>query len=482
MACGINNEPVTIVTFTYKSSQLTAVYCALGNTLAAHLMAPVLLWFRRNLRLRDNGALLAAVESGRPIIPVYVCDSLDSGGASRWWLHHSLESLDRSLHDLGGHLVIQSGTPEDVLAKLVEESGATGLFYSRRYEPEARRQQKRLRKQLDEQIEIQACDDSLLNHPRAVMTQSEAPYKVFTPYWRAAAARGEPAKPQPAPASIRFADHSLESLTLADLALLPMNPDWAQGLRDTWQPGEDGALQRIDSLETPVKHYADQRDRPDLDTTSRLSPHLHFGEISVREAWHAVRELQLHLEPASGAEALLRQFFWRDFSTYLLFHFPKLPSEPLRAEFDAFPWSDDEDHLAAWQRGMTGYPIVDAGMRQLWATGWMHNRVRMIVASFLVKDLLIPWQHGADWFLDTLVDADLANNSAGWQWVAGCGTDAAPYFRIFNPTLQGKKFDPHGDYVRRWVPEIDSGYPAPIVDHGAARARALQGYQLIRSL
>ncbi|MDH3532289.1 MAG: DNA photolyase family protein [Gammaproteobacteria bacterium] len=444
-------------------------------------MTPVLLWFRRNLRLRDNAALLAAVESGQPIIPVYVCDALDAGGASRWWLHHSLAMLESALAARGGRLVIRAGAPEDVLTELARETGATGLFYSRRYEPEARRQQQRLRKLLDEQLGIHSFDDSLLHHPRSVLTQSETPYKVFTPYWRAAAARGEPAKPRSAPDSIHFAEHSLDLLSLSDLALLPTAPDWSQGLRDSWQPGEDGALARIDALETPVKHYAEQRDRPDLDTTSRLSPHLHFGEISVREAWHAIRELQVHLESAKGAEALLRQFFWRDFSTYLLYHFPQLPSKPLRAEFEAFPWSENEEHLVAWQRGMTGYPIVDAGMRQLWETGWMHNRVRMIVASFLIKDLLIPWQEGADWFLDTLVDADLANNSAGWQWVAGCGTDAAPYFRIFNPTLQGEKFDPDGDYVRRWLPEIDrSDYPAPIVDHGDARARALEGYKSIR--
>ncbi|MDH3545515.1 MAG: DNA photolyase family protein [Gammaproteobacteria bacterium] len=444
-------------------------------------MAPVLLWFRRNLRLRDNAALIAAAECGQPIIPVYIADALDTGGASRWWLHHSLASLDRDLREQGTTLVLRSGQPAEVLEELIEQSGATALYYTRRYEPQCRADERNLDAAFGEHIDIQAFDDSLLNHPRAVLTQSETPYKVFTPYWKASSVLGEPPKPRPCPASLCFAKLLPETVPLSDLGLLPTAPDWAAGLRDTWEPGEDGALSRIDSLETPVRHYAEQRDRPDLDTTSRLSPHLHFGEASVRQVWHAVRSSEPHLRSSKGAEALLRQLYWRDFSAYLLFHNPKLPSEPLRAEFATFPWSDNENHLIAWQRGMTGYPIVDAGMRQLWATGWMHNRVRMIVASFLIKDLLIPWQRGADWFLDTLVDADLANNSAGWQWVAGCGTDAAPYFRVFNPELQARKFDPHGDYLRRWIPDIDSDYPVPIIDHGEARDRALEAYRLIRS-
>ncbi len=273
-------------------------------------------------------------------------------------------------------------------------------------------------------------------------------------------------------------------------------------------PGEQAALERLDEIDAVAISYADQRDRPDLDTTSRLSPHLHFGELSARQVWHALRQAAVHAEIATGAEAMLRQLYWRDFSAYLLFHFQGLPDTPLRPEFEHFPWSDNAQQLAAWQRSETGYPIVDAGMRQLWETGWMHNRVRMIAASFLVKDLLIPWQVGADWFLDTLVDADLANNSASWQWVAGCGTDAAPYFRIFNPITQGKKFDPDGDYVRRWVPElaalpnehihepwlappviqrasgvsIGKDYPEPLVDHGEARKAALDAYQLVRAI
>jgi deoxyribodipyrimidine photo-lyase len=348
-------------------------------------MPPVLLWFRRNLRLRDNAALRAAAASGHPVIPVYVSDSLDTGGASRWWLHHSLDCLANSLADIGGRLVIRAGEPETVLAELLRDTGASALYYSCRYEPEARRQEQALRSRLGERLDVRAFDDSLLNHPSTVLTRSDTPFKVFTPYWRAVSARGEPPQPVSVTVAVDFADHSLASAPLAELGLLPTAPDWAAGLRSTWEPGEIGALKRLDALETPVQRYAEQRDRPDLDRTSRLSAHLHFGEVSIRQVWHAIRATQLHLQDSTGAEALLRQLFWRDFSAYLLFHFPELPHTPLRRQFDAFPWSGNEDHLEAWRRGKTGYPIVDAGMRQLWATGWIHNRVRMIVASFLVK-------------------------------------------------------------------------------------------------
>lgn len=446
------------------------------------MTSPVILWFRRNLRLRDNAVLNAAVETGQPIIPLYVSDSLDTGGASRWWLHHSLQALDKALRDIGSHLLVSAGSPSELIPDIIRQSGASALLFARRYEPQCRADEQALEVRLGDEIDIQAFDDSLFRHPVALLTKGQTPFKVFTPFWRAATALGEPAVPEPRPARIRFARHSLESIPLADLELLPTKPDWATGWRKRWTPGEEGALARLDQIEPVAQVYADQRDRPDLDTTSRLSPHLHFGEVSVRQAWHSVRNAQAHLPTATGAEALLRQLYWREFSAYLLYHFPRLPSAPLRDEFDVFPWVDNEEQLAAWQQGKTGYPIVDAGMRQLWATGWMHNRVRMIAASFLVKDLLIPWQRGADWFLDTLVDADLANNSAGWQWVSGCGTDAAPYFRIFNPTLQGQKFDPGANYIRRWIPELESGeYPAPMIDHATARAAALEAYRRIRA-
>jgi deoxyribodipyrimidine photo-lyase len=447
---------------------------------------PVLLWFRRNLRLSDNAAFIAAAESGCPVIPIYILDDQDVGGASRWWLHHSLMSLDRDLRQMGSSLVLRSGAPDAVLTEIAEQVGATALYYTRRYEPVSRRQEDEVQTALSEAVGVHVFDDSYLHNPETVATLTGSPYRVFTPFWRAANAIGDPPVPLPVPESISFARHSLVSLRLEELNLLPSAPDWAQGLRDTWAPGESGALDRIDELESVVQNYDQHRDRPDLDATSRLSPHLHFGEVSVRQVWHATNQLSIRLRNGSGGNALLRQLYWRDFSTYLIFHSPTLPDRPLRTEFEDFRWSENNAQLRAWQRGVTGYPIVDAGMRQLRQTGWMHNRVRMIAASFLVKDLLISWQAGAAWFLDNLVDADLANNSASWQWVAGCGTDAAPYFRVFNPTLQASKFDPHSHYAHRWIPELTDGaqsdYPTPIVDHGMARRRALEAYQAIKGM
>ncbi len=442
----------------------------------------VIVWFRRNLRLQDNAALAAAANSELPIVPVYVVDEQDVGGARRWWLHHSLTSLDRQLRDLGSALVIRPGDPAEVLSKLAAEAGATALYFSRRYEPASRRQEERVQAEVD--LDVHEFEDSFLINPGALLTAGGTPYRVFTPFWNAARSLGEPPLPKRAPKATTFVQPGFASEP--DLGLLPTKPDWAGGLRDTWEPGEPGASGRIDALDDALVHYATRRDRPDMDATSRLSPHLAFGEISPRQVWHAVRRLELPLQATAGSEALLRQLYWREFSNYLLFHFPELPRKPLRSEFEAFPWSDDDSLLSAWQEGRTGYPIVDAGMRQLWTTGWMHNRVRMIAASFLVKDLLIPWQRGAEWFLDTLVDADLANNSASWQWVAGCGTDAAPYFRIFNPTIQAEKFDPQGHYVRRWIPELSENggadYPPPIVDHREARHRALEAYASIKGM
>jgi deoxyribodipyrimidine photo-lyase len=437
------------------------------------------------LRLSDNAALIAAAESGRPVVPVYISDEQDQGTASRWWLHHSLASLDKDLRKLGSSLVIRSGSPREVLPEIFRQTGATALFYSRRYEPVSRRQEAEVAAALRE-ADVHAFDDSLLHDPERVMTRSDTPYRVFTPFWKAASDMGDPPAPRPVPASIDFGRHSTRSLQLSELGLLPSSPDRTVGLHAAWIPGESAALSRIDELDSTLRLYDQHRDRPDIDTTSRLSPHLHFGEISVRQVWHAIRQLELQLQSTGASASFIRQLYWRDFSTYLLFHFPTLPDEPLRTEFEHFPWSKNESLLHAWQAGETGYPIVDAGMRQLRQTGWMHNRVRMIAASFLVKDLLIPWQTGAEWFLDNLVDADLANNSASWQWVAGCGSDAAPYFRVFNPSLQSKKFDPHGHYVRRWVPELTNAstpeYPVPVIDHGMARQRALEAYQTIRGI
>jgi deoxyribodipyrimidine photo-lyase len=438
------------------------------------------------LRLSDNAALIAAAESGRPVVPVYISDEQDQGTASRWWLHHSLASLDKDLRKLGSSLVIRSGSPREVLPEIFRQTGATALFYSRRYEPVSRRQEAAEVAAALREADVHAFDDSLMHDPASVMTRSDTPYRVFTPFWKAASDMADPPAPRPVPASIDFSRHSTRSLQLSELGLLPSSPDRTVGLHAAWIPGESAALSRIDELDSTLRLYDQHRDRPDIDTTSRLSPHLHFGEISARQVWHAIRQLELQLQSAGASASFIRQLYWRDFSTYLLFHFPTLPDEPLRTEFEHFPWSKNESLLRAWQEGETGYAIVDAGMRQLRKTGWMHNRVRMIAASFLVKDLLIPWQTGAAWFLDNLVDADLANNSASWQWIAGCGSDAAPYFRVFNPDLQRKKFDPHGHYVRRWVPELANTstpeYTVQVIDHGMARQRALEAYQTIKGM
>ena len=472
------------------------------------MTAPIVVWFRRNLRLTDNEALSAACETGRPVIALYVHDSTGCGGASCWWLHYSLSSLDAALRHRGCQLLVRSGPAEKEIRSIIDATASTAVFLGRQYEPKAMHEEVAVRDAIADDVDVHVFQDYLLRSPDEVLKTSGEPYKVFTPFWKASVQLGEPAAPIPAPASIVPSTLDLPSLDIDDLDLTPKSPDWAAGLRDHWQPGEDGALKRLDDAVEIADRYADERDRPDLEATSQLSPHLHFGEISPRQAWHAINGRYAGTAKRTGADALLRQLYWREFSWYLLVHWPTLPEQPLRPEFEHFPWTNNPQLLKAWQKGQTGYPLIDAGMRQLWAIGWMHNRVRMVVASFLVKNLMIDWQTGADWFLDTLVDADLANNSAGWQWVAGCGTDAAPYFRIFNPIRQSEKFDPDGAYIRRWVPElaelpnefihepwkadglaqqlanvrIGEDYPLPIVDLGETRQRALDAYQHVRSL
>lgn len=423
---------------------------------------PVILCFRQDLRLEDNPALHAAAESGNPIIFLFIAPDAQEpwslGAASRYWLHQSLRSLQTSLSKYRASLVLRSGDALRVFQKIISETKATAVFWSRRYEPLHIQQDTFLKQELKKMgLEVQTFKANLLFEPHEIKNQQGKPYQVFTPFWKACLASE---KQIAAPLAIpRFHAYSelLDSEELDDLGLEPSIP-WAAGIAKTWQMGEAAALRSLkDFVETELSNYAEGRDIPSLAATSRLSPYLHFGEISPRQIWQAIRTAQTrHSEDHfyKNAEVYLRELVWREFAHHLLFHFPYTSDKPLRSEFARFPWRQDAEALRDWQKGQTGYPVVDAGMRELWVTGWMHNRVRMIVASFLVKDLLIPWQEGARWFWDTLVDADLANNTLGWQWTAGCGADAAPYFRIFNPVLQGERFDPKGDYVRRWVPEL----------------------------
>jgi len=492
---------------------------------ATHSQAPTILWFRQDLRLSDHPALSEACDAGGPVIPIYIDDAATLGdwahaSASRWWLHHSLAALDSRLRECGSRLHYARGDALDQLRRVIEQSGAGAVYWSRCYEPHAIERDKRIKRALaDDGVDVRSFKASLLFEPWEIETKSGGPYQVFSPFWKMALTHPVPDLPLAAPSNIPAPTDWPDSLALADLDLLP-TVDWAGGLRETWTPGESGAQQQFDRfLSDALEDYKTERDRPDQPGTSMLSPHLHFGEISPRQVWRRVREAgdaaEGHVrfnarknEPTlrKSALAYLREIGWREFGYHLLYHFPKTTDHPLRERFEDFPWRDSDEQLRAWRKGRTGYPIVDAAMRQLWHTGWMHNRCRMIVASFLVKDLRIHWLEGARWFWDTLVDADLANNTLGWQWVGGCGADAAPYFRIFNPVTQGEKFDPHGDYVRRYVPELASmpdkflhkpwqappgvldeadvtlgeDYPEPMVDHSEARDAALDAFEAVK--
>jgi len=476
---------------------------------------PVIYWYRQDLRVDDLPGLAAAASAGRPVLPCFILDDTlpereRPGGASRWWLHHSLAALAQDLGKLGLPLLLRRGAHADELAQLVAQTGAQTVYCSRRVEPAEAARERTLHEALAaDGVTLKRYPGSLLFEPEAIRTQADAAYKVFTPFWKACLREPAPAAPAAAPDKPAAPATLPGSLSLDDLALLPRDPDWAGHWPRLWQPGTAGAraaLQRF--LENAIGDYDEGRNHPQREATSRLSPHLHFGEISPRAVWHAVTA---HCQGQPDLEAQRHKFLselgWREFSHYLLHHFPHIVEKPFKEEFSKFPWLGNEQLLRAWQRGMTGYPLVDAGMRELWRTGYMHNRVRMIVASFLTKHLLVHWRSGERWFHDTLVDADLANNTCGWQWVAGSGADAAPFFRIFNPTLQGKRFDAQGEYVRRWVPELaqlpdkhiheparapqqvlaaagvvlGETYPEPIVDHGQAREAALAAYGSIRS-
>jgi len=443
------------------------------------------------LRLGDNPALRAAAATGAPILPLFVLDEGTPGdwkwgGASRWWLHHSLAALDKSLK---GHLVLRRGDAAKIVLALAKSLKAQAVVWNRCYEPFALARDRELADALGKAgVTVQTFNAALLHEPWEIKNKSGKPFQVFTPFWKAIRAL-DVDKPHPAPHLAHLA--KAKSDRLESWNLLPHKPDWAKDF--DWAPGEKEAHRALYDFLDEAKDYAHARDIPDKDGTSRLSPHLHWGEISPRQVWHAIRTHGA----GAGHETFLKELGWREFCTQLLFHHPELPREPLDKRFEKFKWRRSEKDLRAWTRGLTGIPIVDAGMRQLWQTGWMHNRVRMIVASFLIKHLGVHWRDGERWFWDTLVDADLANNAANWQWVAGCGADAAPFFRIFNPLLQGQKFDPGGSYVRRFVPELarvpdkyihkpweapepPANYPAPIVDLAEGRARALKAFRALK--
>ena len=528
-------------------------------------MNSAILWFRRDLRLTDNPALFKAMDTAEWIVPLFILSPEEEGpwamgSASRWWLHHSLKALDDSLRRLGSRLVIRQGDSAAVLRQIIHETGSNQVYWNRLYEPAAIARDKAIKHSLRENgLTVESFNSALLKEPWEVTRSKGEPYKVFTPYWKAlqnqwpddsilpaptpdavelskpipslqggktvelsrslpvprAKSRGEVEanKLASTPLSQREIVHStafppvptqIEGIALESHGLLPKIA-WDGGMREFWQPGEEGALSRLDEfVESAMAGYLTERDRPDHSGTSRLAPHLHFGEIGPRQIACAIRNRHEKVGGQAGADSYLRELGWREFAHHLLYHFPATTEKPMDRRFEHFPWNQpDANKLSAWQQGKTGIPLVDAGMRELWHTGWMHNRVRMVVASFLVKNLRFHWLEGARWFWDTLVDADLANNTLGWQWVAGCGADAAPYFRIFNPVLQGERFDPQGDYVREWVPELSKmparfihqpwlapaailqssgvslgvNYPWPIVDLKTSREQALEAFK-----
>lgn len=456
-----------------------------------------LVWFRNDLRLDDNPALHAAVASGEPLLLLYCLDER-AGAASRWWLHHSLTALEADIATRGGQLILRRGEPVEIIAKLVKDHGIKAVHAARAYEPFWRTTDQRL------DAVLKPLDCAFYRHlstslfaPERITTKAGKLFGVYTPFSKACFEAGVPAGHLPAPAQLH--SEIIASDRLDSWDLLPTKPDWAGGLRAEWTPGETGAKTRLEAfLAGPIQQYGIARDFPAQAGTSKLAPHIHFGEISPRYVWHRA----MMMGDGKGVEIFLKELLWREFSLTQLWQHPTLRTQPIREEFSAFGWRTHESHLRAWQKGMTGVPIIDAGMRELWQTGWMHNRVRMICASYLVKHLLIPWQAGEQWFWETLCEADEAANGASWQWVAGCGADAAPYFRIFNPVLQGQKFDPGGAYVRRFVPELADlpdayihapweappiirthyNYPPPLILPAAGRQAALAAYAELQAV
>ncbi|MET4633032.1 cryptochrome/photolyase family protein [Kaistia defluvii] len=469
-------------------------------------LKPTLVWLRDDLRLADNPALTAGAKIAAPLVVLYILDEMSEGirplgGASKWWLHGSLDALGKALAEQGQTLVLRHGPAQEVLLELAAEIDAGHVFWNRRYGGGERAVDAAIKTALKEKgAAVESFQANLLFEPWTVRTKADQPFRVFTPFWNACRAQ-TPRAPLPAPKTLPAPLANLRSDDLESWKLLPTRPDWAGDLRANWTPGEAGAQSRFQAFRAErLKDYAAHRDEPAADASSRLSPHLRFGEISPFQLWHGVSPEALG-DTAKIRQANIDKFLseigWREFSWHLLFHQPDLATRNFQPRFDAFPWpAVNETALVAWQQGRTGIPIVDAGMRELWQTGFMHNRVRMITASFLIKNLMVDWRIGEAWFWDTLVDADAANNPASWQWVAGSGADAAPYFRVFNPVLQGEKFDAKGDYVRTHVHELAdvpakhihapwkaggvAGYPEPIVDLGATRERALRAFAQMR--
>jgi deoxyribodipyrimidine photo-lyase len=462
-------------------------------------------WFRQDLRVSDNPGLTAALEQG-DVLPIYILDEESAGvfapgGASRWWLHHSLQALDESMQ---GKLNLYIGEASTIIANLQTRFAISGVYWNRCYEPWRIPRDKSIKQTLLSQgVSVESFNGSLLNEPWMTLKNDGSPYKVFTPYYRKASQMDHYPSPLPPPQSLASLQVDQEACKLHELSLLP-TVKWDAEFYNCWKPGELGAHSTLDKfLENGITHYKNGRDFPALDAVSTLSPHLHFGEISPQQISNAL----LMCPADDNRPHFKKELGWREFSYYLLFHWPELPTHNLKNNLDGFPWGNHPDWLAQWQQGLTGYPLVDAGMRELWQTGFMHNRVRMITASFLVRNVLGEWRRGASWVLDCLVDADLASNSASWQWVAGCGTDSSPYFRIFNPVTQGEKFDANGDYTRRYVPELEhlpkkylfrpweappevlekanvvlgKTYPRPIVDIKISRENALDAYELTKS-
>lgn len=474
-------------------------------------MKPVVVWIKNDLRIEDNQALYSASQQKKPVYAVFIWSPEEDGawalgGASRSWLNFSLEVMQKELAKLHIPLVIRQGPIQNTLWEFVQEINAGTIFWNRQYEPLAFHRDLQLKAVLQKKgIHVETYKGNLLFEPWEIANQQKKPFQVFTPFWKNCMQKGIDETCVPKPIKQLEFPKNVTSLTVNDLHLLP-KIHWDSGIRDHWKFGCVSAIENVrDFIRKGVDQYQEMRDFPAIDGVSKLSPYLHFGEITPRMVWRMVlSETNPQMRELRGA--FLRQLGWREFAHHLLFHFPHTSEQPLRKEFSVFPWHNNKEALKAWQKGLTGYPIVDAGMRQLWKTGWMHNRVRMIVGSFLVKDLLLHWLNGARWFWDTLVDADLANNTLGWQWVGGCGADAAPYFRIFNPITQGEKFDPDGDYVKKWIPELaglsnewihrpweapglllrqagvvlGKDYPWPIVDHAKARERALEAFSSLK--